>query len=93
MHRRHAPLGEQQIGEAKQLEELRLFLRQPAIAGLAMPEEVLDHMKRMLDLRPDAGSVFKGVLLLLEDFGKPRPKFVRMLLELLPRHPGQYVSH
>ena len=54
VHRRPAPLGEQQIGEAKQREELRLVFRQSAIAGLAMPEQVLDHLKRMFDLRPDA---------------------------------------
>ena len=50
----HAPVGEQQIGEAKQREQLCLVLRQPAVAGLAMPEQVLDHVEGMLDLCPDA---------------------------------------
>ena len=45
MKRRHAPVGEHQIGEAKRREQLRLVLRQPAVAGLAMAEQVLDHMK------------------------------------------------
>lgn len=63
MSRWHAPVGEHEIGEAKQREELSLVLRQPAVAGLAMPEEVLDNMKGMLHLRPDARlELFEPIL-------------------------------
>ena len=48
---------------------MRLVLRQPAIAGLAVAEQVLDHMKGMLNLRPDAR------LELLEPILQP-PQFV-----------------
>ena len=54
MNGRHAPVREHEIGETEQREQLRLILRQPAIAGLAVAEQVLDHMKGVLDLRPDA---------------------------------------
>ncbi len=33
MNSGHPPVGEHQIGEAKQREQVRLVLRQPAVAG------------------------------------------------------------
>ena len=42
------------IGQAKQREELLGVLVQPAIAGLAMAEQVLHHMEGMLNLGPNA---------------------------------------
>lgn len=52
--------SQHQIGQAKPREELgRVFFGQAAVARLAMVEEVLHHMERMLDLSPDTGfSIF-----------------------------------
>lgn len=43
---------ENEVGETEQGEYLHLVFRQAAVAGLAMAEQVLDHMQRMLDLTP-----------------------------------------
>jgi hypothetical protein len=43
-----------EITQDKQHEHVRRILRQSPVAGLRMTKEVLDHMKRMLDLRPNA---------------------------------------
>ena len=51
---RKSSASEHQIREAKQREQLRGVLRQAAVAGLTMTEEVLHHMKRMLHFCPDA---------------------------------------
>lgn len=60
MNRRNAPIGKHEIGEAKLRERLRRSLRQPTVKRLAMPEDVLDHLERMLcpappNLVPQAG--------------------------------------
>lgn len=60
MHRWNTPVREHQIGEVKQREQLRLVLGQLAVAGPAMPEQVLEHMKRILDLRPATRSGSRG---------------------------------
>lgn len=58
MNRGHAPTSKEKIGKAKQREQVRLVLRQPAVAGLAVTEQVLDHMEGMLHLHPDARLEF-----------------------------------
>jgi hypothetical protein len=47
------PLGQHQISQAKQRQQLRGVLGQAAIAGLLMLEQILHHMKWMLDLSAD----------------------------------------
>ena len=49
------PACQHQIRQTKQCEQLSGVLRQAAITGLAMLEQVLDHMERMLDLGAQAG--------------------------------------
>lgn len=51
-------LGNQQIGQAEQREELRRVLGQPFVAHLLHAEDILDDVKRMLNLGPDAGLEF-----------------------------------
>ena len=50
----HPPSGQHQIGQSEQRVELRLVLGQPPVTHLAMPEALLDHLERMLDLGPHA---------------------------------------
>ena len=61
---KQSPLGNQQIRQAKQREELHSILGQSTIACLLMSEAVLHDMKRVLNLGPDAG------LLLLDPFAQ-----------------------
>ena len=50
------PPGRQhQVGEAKQGDDVRGVPGQAPVAGLAVPEQVLDDVERVLDLRPQAG--------------------------------------
>lgn len=44
------PLGQQQIGQPEQAEQLRGVLGRAAVAHLAMPEAYLDYLKRIIDL-------------------------------------------
>ena len=46
-------LGQHQIGQTKQCQQLRCVLGHAAIASLPVFEQVLHHMKRMLDLGTD----------------------------------------
>jgi len=46
-------LGQHQIGQTKQAEQLRCVLRQTVVAYLAMTKQILDHVEGMLDPRPD----------------------------------------
>jgi hypothetical protein len=48
------PLGDHDVGQAEQAEQLRLVLGQPLIARLLVTEQVLDDMRRMLDLGTNA---------------------------------------
>ncbi len=53
---------EHQVAQAEQRHQVRDVLGQPAIPGLAMHQEVLEDVKRMLDLRPGAGfGLFHGL--------------------------------
>ena len=47
--------GQHQIGEYEQGVELGSVLRQPTVTRLAMLEQVLQHVERMLDLGAHAG--------------------------------------
>jgi hypothetical protein len=49
------PTSQYQVREREQGVQLRGVLRQAAIARLAMPEQVLQYMERMLNLRAHAG--------------------------------------
>ena len=51
----NVPARQHQIGHAEQREQLRGVLGQAAVAGLAMPEEVLHNVEGVLDLGPQAG--------------------------------------
>ena len=50
MESQQRTLGDDEIGQSEQAEELRLILGQALVAGLLVPEQVLDHMEGMLDL-------------------------------------------
>ena len=50
MDRYQSFFGKHQVRHTKQRHQLSRVLWQAAIAGLAMPEQVLHYMKRMLDL-------------------------------------------
>jgi len=50
MDRYQAFLGQHQVRHAKQSEQLSRVIHQAAIAGLAVLEQILHHMKRVLDL-------------------------------------------
>ena len=63
MHRSEESACQDQIGEAKQREQLGVVLRQVAIARLAMLEQALHDMKAMLDLRAHAGFGLLELLL------------------------------
>ena len=52
---RKAPSSQYQIGKGEQGKKLCSVLGQAAIARLAMTEQVLDDMKRMLHFCPHAG--------------------------------------
>lgn len=52
---KQSPLGNQQIRQAKQREELRSILGQSAITSLLEREHVLDDVEGVLHLGPDAG--------------------------------------
>ncbi len=52
--RPEAPAGQYQVGQAEQREQLRLVLGQPPVTRLAVLEQVLDDVKRMLDFGPQA---------------------------------------
>lgn len=56
------PLGDDQIGQPEQAEQLCLVLRQALVAGLPVTKQVLDHVERMLDLGPDARLQLLGLL-------------------------------
>src|SRR3990172_4879529 len=49
--RKYSSACHHQVGHAKEHEQLRLVLGQSAVTGLAMLEQVLDDVERMLDLR------------------------------------------
>lgn len=55
IRRQQPPTRQHEIGEAKQRQHLRRVLRQSPVAGLAVTEQVLHHMKGMLHLGADAG--------------------------------------
>lgn len=55
VEREQPPLGDHQIGQGKQREELGGVLGQSPVAVLFVPEQVLDEVERMLDLGADAG--------------------------------------
>src|SRR6478672_9756747 len=67
MDRQQAPLGNDEIGQGKQAEELRRVLRQALVADLLVAEQVLHDVKRMLHLRAYAGLQLLGLL------EQPRP--------------------
>ncbi len=50
-----ASASQHQIAEGEQGEQLRQILGQPLVANLPVAEEILDDMKRMLDLGANAG--------------------------------------
>lgn len=50
MNRYQAFLGQHQVRHAKQRQQLSRVLGQTAIAGLAVSEQILHDMKRMLNL-------------------------------------------
>ena len=62
VERHQVPLGNDEVGQPEQAEQLRLVLGQPLVANLLVPEQVLDHMERVLDLRTDAGLELLGPL-------------------------------
>lgn len=45
----------EEIGQAEEREQLRGVFGRALVARFAVTEQVLDHMKRMLDLGADAG--------------------------------------
>ena len=49
------PASQHQIRQPEQREELRFVLRQSLVTHLAVAEQVLHHMERMLHLRAHAG--------------------------------------
>lgn len=53
MNRPQPASRDYQIRQGEQTEQLRSVLEQPLVAHLAMTEQVLDDMKRMLDPRTD----------------------------------------
>ena len=55
--RKQRSLGDQQIGQAEQREELRRVPGQSAIAKILKAQNVLDDVKRMLDLVRYSGSM------------------------------------
>lgn len=55
-------LGDDQIGQREQAEQLRLVLRKALVANLLVTKQVLDHVKRVLDLGPDACLQLLGLL-------------------------------
>jgi hypothetical protein len=48
-------LGNHQVGQTEQAQQLRVVLGQPLVAGLLVPEQVLDDVKRVLYFGADAG--------------------------------------
>ena len=48
-----SPLGQHQIGQTKQRQQLGSVLGQATIAALPVLEQILHHMKRVLDLGAD----------------------------------------
>src|SRR5690606_12420301 len=70
--KRHEPrFGDQQIRHGEERVQLRGVLEQTAIADLLEPEPVLDDVKRVLDLRANAG------LQLFDLFGDTSLRVVR----------------
>ena len=55
MHVQNQPSRQHQIGHCEQRVQLRGVLRHAAVAGLAVPKQVLQDVERMLDLGTDAG--------------------------------------
>src|SRR5664280_1453623 len=51
-----------EVSQAEQTVELCLVLRQPLVANLLVPEKVLDHVERMLDLCSNTGLELLGLL-------------------------------
>lgn len=74
--RAQTSLRQHQIRHREQHMQLRRVLRQTLVAALAMPEQVLHHMERVLDLRADARL---GVLRLLDELAS-RVRLVQLLV-------------
>ena len=53
VNRHQSPLGQYQVGQAKQRQQLGSILGQATIACLLVLEQILHHMKRVLDLGAD----------------------------------------
>ena len=49
------PASQYQVRQSEQREELRFVFRQPFVSHLAVTEQILHHMERMLYLRTHAG--------------------------------------
>ena len=62
MKRQQLPFGDHQIGQAEQAEKLCVVFGQSLVAGLLVPEQVLDDVKGVFDLGPDAGLDFLDLL-------------------------------
>ena len=56
MNRQQLLFGDHQIGQTEQAEQLRVVLGQTLVAGLLVPEQVLDDVERVLDLGPPGST-------------------------------------
>jgi len=88
MDRQQFSLGDDEVGQAEQAEQLRLVLVQALVARLPMTEQVLYDMEWMLDLRAHAGLELLG---LLEQLRQP-PREVLAAFPRLHRHCGPSAS-
>ena len=79
MRGQQRPLGDDEIGQTEQAEQLRVVLRQALVADLLVTEQVLDHVERVLDLGANAGLQLLGLLEQL------RPRAGRIQLSALAR--------
>jgi len=62
LHKEHLP-GPVQIAESEETYELKAVLSQAAVADFPMIPLALEHLKRVLDERANAGSLMVAFLL------------------------------
>lgn len=62
MNRQQPPLGDHQIGQPEQAEQLRVVLGQAAVACLSVAKQVLDCVERVLELGANARLDLLGLL-------------------------------